>query len=137
MLKHETVNQKRAALSPGDLIPTFEGETVDGHRLRYEEVWQRRNLVLFVLSATARAEASSYIADVQARLSPLRPDDTTLVISDHKINGVPLDTVVVADRWGEIAYIQDLASDPAEWPSVDEILEWVEFIRVRCPECPP
>lgn len=140
MLKHETANrteEKRAALSPGDLIPTFEGETGDGRRLQYQEVWQRRNVVLLVLSATARAEASSYLTAVEARVSKLRPDDTTLVICDHRINGVPLGTVVVADRWGEIAYIQELTSHPAEWPSVDEILEWVEFIRVKCPECPP
>jgi hypothetical protein len=140
MLKHETANQteqKRAALSPGDLITTFEGETFDGHPLRYEDVWQSRNLVLFVLPATARAEASSYLAAVEARLAKLRPDDTTLMICDHEISGVALGSVVVADRWGEVAYIHKLTSRPAEWPPVDEILEWVEFIRIKCPECPP
>jgi hypothetical protein len=140
MLKHETADrteEQRTGLSPGDLIPFFEGETIDGRRLRYEEVWQRRNVILFVLSATARAEASVYLSGVQARVSELRPDDTTLVVCDRKINGVPLDGVVVADRWGEIAYIRELTSHPGEWPSVNEILEWVEFIRVKCPECPP
>jgi hypothetical protein len=129
--------EKRAVLGPGDLIPSFEGQAVDGRRLRYEELWQRRNLVLFVLSAAARAEALSDLAAVEAGLSKLQPDDTTLVICDHTIAGVPLDAVVVADRWGEIAYVHELKPNREEWPSRDEILEWVEFIRIKCPECPP
>jgi hypothetical protein len=70
-------------------------------------------------------------------LAELKPDDTSLVISDHAVNGVLLDSVVIADRWGEIVHIQGLSPDLAIWPSIDDVLEWVEFIRVKCPECPP
>jgi len=124
-------------LRPGDLISHFEGATIDGHRVRYEQLWQRRNLVLFVLSTAVRAEAQSYLTALEERVSTLQPDDTTLVVCDDRIEHLPRDSVVIADRWGEIAWLQEIASNPAEWPSVDEIVEWVEFIRIKCPECPP
>jgi cystathionine beta-lyase/cystathionine gamma-synthase len=44
---------------------------------------------------------------------------------------------VVADRWGEILFL-DSPSDPT-WrvPDVDELLSWVHFAQIQCPECPP
>jgi hypothetical protein len=128
---------KETGAAPGDLISPFDGEAIDGHRLPYEEVWQRRNVVLFVLSPSARAEASAYLSDVDARLSQLRPNDTSLVISHQTIAGMPRDGLVITDRWGEIVHVRELTSRPQEWPSVDDIVEWVEFVRMKCPECPP
>jgi hypothetical protein len=124
-------------LHPGDLIPRFEGATVDGREVRYEQLWQHRNVVLFVLSADLRVSASSYIRALEAGLAELKPSDTSLVVSDHTIDRLPLNSVVIADRWGEIVHTEQLAVDPAAWPSSDDILEWVNFIRVTCPECPP
>lgn len=46
--------------------------------------------------------------------------------------------VVVADRWGEILHIaSQSAADLSRLPSVDELLSWVQFARMQCPECPP
>jgi len=46
--------------------------------------------------------------------------------------------VVIADRWGEIVHI---ASPPhgqaSQLPNVDEVLSWIRFVRIQCPECPP
>jgi hypothetical protein len=30
-----------------------------------------------------------------------------------------------------------LTPDPAAWPSIDDIIAWMEFIGAKCPECPP
>jgi len=43
-------------------------------------------------------------------------------------------TLIVADEWGEIYHIED-ATDPASLPSPDEVVEWVRFIAIQCPEC--
>ena len=123
-------------LRPGDVIPHFEGFTTDG-RLEYGQLWQRRNLVLFVLPLNLHNAARTYLGALDVRLSELRPDDTTLVHSDRALERLPLGTLVIADRWGEIAHLQDLASDMAAWPSIDDVLDWVEFIQMKCPECPP
>lgn len=125
-------------LRPGDLLsPFLHGGTLDGRELPYEQLWQKRNVVWFVLPARAVATASPYLRDVNDRLSALTPPDTSLVISDQAGNGLPLNCVVIADRWGEVVQAARLAADPAHWPPVDEIIEWVEFVRAKCPECPP
>jgi hypothetical protein len=133
----ENQTAKGTMLRPGDVIPHFEGLTTDGRRLEYAQLWQRRNLVLFVLLPNLHDAARSYLGALEGRLSELQPDDTTLVVSDRGLERLPLGTLVIADRWGEIAHLQELASDMAEWPSIDDVLEWVEFIQMKCPECPP
>src|SRR5919197_223068 len=121
---------EKGVLHPGDLIPRVDGVTVDGRKVPYEQLWQRRNLVLFVLSADLRANASAYLIALHARLCDLKPSDTSLLISDQIIDTLPLNTVVITDRWGEIVHVEQLAQDQTMWPSSDDILEWVEFIRV-------
>jgi hypothetical protein len=124
-------------LHSGDLITRFDGATIDGREVPYDQLWQHRNVVLFVLSADLGAAASPYLRALDGRLSALKPPDTSLVVSDHTVDGLPQNSVAIADRWGEIVHIEQLASDQEAWPSIDDILEWVEFIRVKCPECPP
>ena len=138
MANKTTANRKiSTVMHPGELIAHFDGLTVDGRQLHYSQLWQHRNLVLFVLPPSLHDSARLYLRAVAARLSKLQPDDTTLVLSDRALERLPLGTLVIADRWGEIAHLQELVSNIAAWPSVDEVLEWVEFIRMKCPECPP
>jgi hypothetical protein len=131
------VSEHRTLLHRGNLLPRFDGTTVQGRRLEHEQLWQHRNVVLFVLTANLHDAARAYLGALDMRLSELKPDDTSLVISDHAVDGVPLDGVVIADRWGEIVYIQGLSPNLAVWPSIDDLLDWVEFVRVKCPECAP
>jgi hypothetical protein len=122
---------------PGALIALFEGTTIHGHRCRYDELWQHRNLVLVLAAPSLVERAQQYLESLEARLSDLKPDDTSLVLCDHDISQLPLNTLVIADRWGEIAHIQNLPANPAAWPPLDDILDWVHFIQMKCPECPP
>lgn len=43
-------------------------------------------------------------------------------------------TVVVADEWGEVYQAWD-AADGHELPGVDELVEWLQFVGIQCPEC--
>lgn len=124
-------------LRPGDLVSHFEGVTLEGRDVPHEELWQHRNVVLFVVPTELGTAASSYLTALEGRLSELKPSDTSLVLSRHAIDGVPMNTLVIADRWGEVVHLSQLGSDPTGWPSIDGVVEWVEFIRVKCPECPP
>jgi len=47
-------------------------------------------------------------------------------------------TALVADRWGEIVFLETASGGQTfHWPDVDELLSWVHFVEIQCPECPP
>ena len=124
------------ALRRGDLIPHFETTTIDGRPFRYADVWQRSNLVLFVLRAPAGPQARAYLTDLQACVSRLTPANSTLVAVRGPVPGLPESSVLLSDQWGEIAHIGELPADVSAWPEIGDIVEWLEFVRMKCPECP-
>ncbi|HWP99004.1 MAG TPA: hypothetical protein VNK92_00915 [Vicinamibacterales bacterium] len=127
-----------APARPRDLLPHFEVATLDGRRARYGEIWQRRNLVLVLLDGAETREAQRYARRLAERAADFAAADTALVCTADPIAGLPSPGVIVADRWGEIVHV---AAAPAgrldELPQVDELLDWVRFVRMQCPECPP
>jgi hypothetical protein len=129
---------EHALLHAGDLLSPFvQGSTIDGRDLHYEQLWQHRNVVLFVLADHTAKGVRECISTVNDQLSKLEPRDTALLISHESSSGLPMNSLVIADRWGQIAEARRLGSDPGRWPPVSEIIEWVEFVRAQCPECPP
>lgn len=42
--------------------------------------------------------------------------------------------LIVADEWGEVHFACAAGADH-RMPGVDEVLEWVRFIAIQCPEC--
>jgi peroxiredoxin len=119
----------------GELIPHFTAVTIHGESIRYRDLWQQRNLVLYLLPH-ASAEARGYLDALRTRLAQLRPDDVTLVAIEGPVQQLPESSVVLCDRWGEIEHVASLGNDVQTWPPIDEIVEWTEFIRSKCPECP-
>jgi hypothetical protein len=51
---------------PGDLVSHFEGVTLDAREVPHEELWQHRNVVLFVVPAKLGTAPSSYLTGLQA-----------------------------------------------------------------------
>jgi peroxiredoxin len=49
-------------------------------------------------------------------------------------SGEPAAAVYIADRWGEIYLARRTSADQA-LPTPQEILEWLHFIAIQCPEC--
>lgn len=43
-------------------------------------------------------------------------------------------TVIIADEWGEIYFASESESQHGAI-SPDEVLEWVKFVAIQCPEC--
>ena len=116
-----------------DPMPMFTASSADGTLVHYDGIWQRKNLLLVSLpydDPTAAAYATS--------LSVLEPElatyDAVLLVTTTRVEGVPSPGVVVADRWGEVYYVQK-ADRAADLPAPDELIDWVRFVRNECPEC--
>ena len=117
-----------------DLMPMFTASRIgDGQIVRYEDIWQRKNLLLVSLSnddPTAAAYARS-INDLEPDLAAY---DAALIVTSSRIERVPSSGVVVADRWGEVYYVKE-ADRASGLPAPDELIEWIRYVRNECPEC--
>jgi hypothetical protein len=118
----------------GDPVPHFEVKTVQGEPFSYASIWQRRNLVLVALPAAEPKMPGSYIAQLMARTAEFTALDAECVITRDRVPGIPSPGIVVADRWGEIAHVAT-ASRLDDLTSPDELLDWLDYLDKRCPEC--
>lgn len=121
-------------LQRGDPVPHVEVRTVTGELFRYVAVWQRRNLVLVALPVTPSAADRGYILGLTARASAFAARDAECVITRDRVAGMASPGVLVADRWGQIAWIAT-PSRVEDLTPVDELLEWLDYLDQRCPEC--
>jgi hypothetical protein len=122
-----------AVLERGDSVPHFE-VTVDGRTIRYSTVWQRRNLVLITLRETDVLAAGPYLSSLAALRSAAFAQHTEFIVTHDPVEGMPMRGVLVADQWGEIVYVV-AAPHTAALPPAHELIEWIEHVRNRCPEC--
>jgi hypothetical protein len=121
-------------VTPHDLLPMFTvRNALDGVMVRYENIWQQRNLVL-VLARKDDLTAAEYTNALIAATSPQDAADTTFVSTSNRIPGLPFPGAVVADRWGEIYYVKT-TSQAAGLPTVEDLAEWLRYVRQQCPEC--
>lgn len=118
-------------LQPGDLVPHFEVKTSSGDLFSYSTIWQRRNLVLVALPAESD---DRYPSELGARKAEFQERVCACVITRDRVPGVPTPGVVVADRWGEIVHVA-APPDVAGLPTSSELLEWLNYVERRCPEC--
>lgn len=62
---------------------------------------------------------------------PFLSDPTGRVVAQQ---GLALPSLVIADRWGEI-WAAWLGGATHQFPSEQDILQWLSFIEIQCPEC--
>jgi peroxiredoxin len=120
-------------LNTGDPVPHFDVTTVDGAAVRYATIWQRRNLVLVTLGHTTAA-SRPYADAMASRADEFASHAAACVITQDPIVGLPAPGVLVADRWGEVVYAMT-GADIRELPSPQDLIEWLEYVEQRCPEC--
>jgi hypothetical protein len=118
-------------LQRGDQVPHVELRTTSGERFSYRAIWQSRSLVLVTLPAAAD--------DAIAReLRTLKPEfeaaHAVCVVTRDPVPGLPAPAALVADAWGEIAHVSAPRHAPG-LPAARDLLEWVEHLGHRCPEC--
>ena len=119
-------------LQPGDPIPHLQVTTITGGVFSYRTIWQRRNLVLAIVGESGGG--ATYAAALHARISEFRDHDAECVVTRDRVPGLAAPAVLIADRWGEVVHINE-ASDTAKLPGPGDLLEWVDYVRRRCPEC--
>lgn len=121
------------SLDRGQLMPMFTThDEVTGGVVHYQDVWQRRNLVLAVIPPGGH-ERERYARELLSARAAVEADEGVLVISAG-IAGLPGLAAVVADRWGEVYFVSQPARLP-DLPHSDELLDWLRFVRNECPEC--
>jgi hypothetical protein len=121
-------------LAPGDMVPHFQVTNSDGAVVAYSSIWQRRNLVLVTLSATASQQSCDYVSQLADYMPEFRKHDAACVVTRDHVPGCPTPGVVIADRWGEIVQVA-AAPDIADLRGPRELLEWIEYLQNQCPEC--
>jgi hypothetical protein len=121
-------------LERGDAVPHFEVKNLQGQLISYSEVWQHRNLVLITLRDDDSDSTRRYLTDLTNRIPEFSNQNTTCIITRDEVPGVPAPAVVVADKWGEIIYIA-AKPDVGDLPMPQELLDWIDYVQTRCPEC--
>jgi peroxiredoxin len=121
-------------LKRGDSVPHFEVRNLEGEPFRYSTIWQHKNLLLVTIPTLDSKSASAYAADVTARVREFVDRDLELVITRDRVPGVSAPAVVVADRWGEIVFAEE-KSDVADLPGPQELVDWLNYVMIQCPEC--
>ena len=117
-----------------DLMPMFTAANRgDDTPVDYRGIWQRKNLVLVTLPDDDPT-ADSYATSLRIRQPELTSEDTRLIVTSSRIDGIPAPGVVVADRWGEVYYVAS-ATRASGLPGPDELMEWIRYVRNECPEC--
>jgi hypothetical protein len=121
------------ALQPGDRVPHFVVRDVEGREVAYADLWQRRNLLL-IAPGDDRADHARVISDFGPHLPEIAEHEATMVITRDPIPGLPGPAVLVADRWGEVQFVA--AGEVGRGaPDAADLVEWLRFVRQRCPEC--
>ncbi len=116
----------------GDDVPHFQARTIGGEVFRYDEIWQHKNLVLVTLPAAASDD--SYVRELTARSSEFADRNSACVTTRDRLSWLPAPAALVADRWGEIVHVA-AASEVAALPKPGDLLDWLEYVESRCPEC--
>jgi hypothetical protein len=123
-------------LKPHDHVPHFAVTDIDGAAVTYRAIWQHSHLVLVCLgNDTAREDRDrerlqAYIRSIRA----LAAGDVACIITRDPVPALPAPGAIVADRWGEIAYVVR-AAHVRSLPAPDELAEWIGYLRIQCPEC--
>ena len=116
-------------MTVGGALPFFDVTTVTGERIKYADLWQRRNVLLVCLPADETTAHTSYANALARHSAELDAYSAVPVVTRDAVAGLPQPSAVIADRWGEVQY---LASG---LPPVQSLLDTLDYVQRRCPEC--
>jgi hypothetical protein len=122
-------DDNRPTLTAGDALPFFDIVTVEGPRVAYKQFWQQQNVVLVSLSAEGAVDDRQLVAALVSRRAEFDALRATCLVTRDLVSGVPHPGVVVADRWGEVHSVAAVLPDP------QALLDTLEYLQHRCPEC--
>jgi hypothetical protein len=136
---HDSRNARLAALlpDPGSRVPHFDVVTLDGARVRYSDnIWQRQNLLLVLLPDVESPGTRRYLEGLRAAAAELATLKTTLVLTSEPVGDLRPPAALVADQWGEVAYVKTPDDGlVTSLPATEDLLSWARYLSTRCPEC--
>lgn len=120
-------------ITRGAQVPHFDVSSIDGRRIAYSTIWQRKDLLLVALSEE-EVRTSQALLSALAEAVRNHAADAACVITTAEIPGVPRPGVLVADKWGEVHFVA-AAETAAGLPAPEELVDWVQYVQTKCPEC--
>jgi hypothetical protein len=124
--------QPGTLLQTGHAVPHFSLTLLDGTRFAYADIWQQKNLLLVLLADDQPSE--DYAGRLRARMSDITACETACVTSRDEVAGVLRPGVVIADKWGEV-HVAAGADAATGLPTPDDLIEWLRYVQMQCPEC--
>lgn len=116
-----------------DSVPHFSVRDLGGAAVHYSDIWQHKALLLVCAPAGDR-DAHTYAARLGERAAEIAALSGVLVVTSDSIRGLHCPGALVADRWGEIVFVAQ-ADDVSALPEPADLVEWLTFAQMRCPEC--
>lgn len=142
MKSADTDRSDATGVNPESLrqAPHVEAKRLDGTTVNYRNVWQRRNAVF--VSLPDDPSADDYLETLKAAQADIQAEAAVVLVlrrsaepgSDQPPAPLPVPSVAVADRWGEIRVLTG-GDAPGSLPEPGEIVEWLRFLESECPEC--
>ncbi len=133
-----------------------------GHSIQLWQYRQRSNVLLFFHHGINCAACEAFLQALATQVDAYRQQETAVVaigpdepalgqqfaarlghpfpfLSDpaghvSEEQGLASPSLVIADRWGEI-WAAWLGGTTHQFPSEQDILQWLVFIEAQCPEC--
>ena len=121
-------------MQKGDTLPFFSAITLAGERVRYEELWQRKNVVLVCLPPQPSEGDDEYVAELAERAAEVESHAAACIVTRDAVAGIAAPGLAIADRWGEVQYLASSATTRG-LPDVTDILDTLDYVSRRCPEC--
>jgi hypothetical protein len=127
----------------------------NGETLRISDYRQKQNLVILLTGETGFGLLSRLVNDLSERYAEFRAEETEILVvaggfgqppeeleaglpfpvTTHPESGIDGETpaIKVLDRYGEI-YASYRPDDLSGVPTADDLLGWLRFIELQCPE---
>ncbi len=100
--------------------------------------WDGRVMAVRVGRADAESAARSSEGEKHAHAAPHRPAERVRVAADPERSlasaGITAPAVLIADQWGELFVVEPAGAEHALL-APDEIVAWLRYLAVQCPEC--
>lgn len=108
--------------------------------------------VLLLVRDASLENARAWIESFEQNASEIRVwGGRPLVIAEHDMGesavptvlagedvwselGIDDSALIIADRWGVVYFVQETTT-LHDLPPVDEVIEWVRYLSMQCPEC--
>lgn len=137
------------------LIPNYTGTNSRGETVQLHDYRRQKNLVAILTGAKEYSSLTPLLAELAARYDEFKTEEAeivlmlrkgtvepgdghtlpfpALVMKDDQDAPPPATAVYVADRFGELFATYQLTAE-ASLPAPDDLLEWLRFIELQCPE---